>query len=280
MMASSRTWVWTWRKAGAPSSPELAERAGRDDDPVADPADLDQDLAGAVPASVTGRGRRPAASRSSAARAPRSPAPCGSARRPRKPAARQVADGQGQGVGPVGRAGRLGQAEQDLDHALHLLLGRRAVAGDGLLDLVGAVLRPPGMPASAAAARASPLAWPTDMAVRALTWNSTRSTTTTSGRSSAISSAQVGQQHAQPGAESGRRRGVVRWPAATARSWPPSRDHRAVAAPGQPGIDAEGEHPFDASSRRSMAVVDARRRRAAGRQVRRSGMSTTAGRSG
>ena len=40
-------------------------------------------------------------------------------------------------------------------------------------------------PASAAATRASPLAWPTDMAVLTLTWKKTRSTATTSGASSA-----------------------------------------------------------------------------------------------
>ena len=38
------------------------------------------------------------------------------------------------------------------------------------------------MPARAAAASASPLACPTDIAVRALTWNSTRSTATAHGR--------------------------------------------------------------------------------------------------
>ena len=42
-------------------------------------------------------------------------------------------------------------------------------------------------PPSAATSRASPLAWPTDMAVLALTWKKTRSTTTAAGRSSCTS---------------------------------------------------------------------------------------------
>ncbi len=40
-------------------------------------------------------------------------------------------------------------------------------------------------PASAAATRATPAAWPVAMAVRAFTWKKTRSTTTASGRNSA-----------------------------------------------------------------------------------------------
>ncbi len=42
-------------------------------------------------------------------------------------------------------------------------------------------------PAATASAMATPAAWATGMAVRALTWNSTRSTATTSGRCSASS---------------------------------------------------------------------------------------------
>ncbi len=38
-----------------------------------------------------------------------------------------------------------------------------------------------GIPARAAVASASPLAWPTDIAVRTLTWNRTRSTATADG---------------------------------------------------------------------------------------------------
>jgi len=40
------------------------------------------------------------------------------------------------------------------------------------------------MPRRAATTSATPLAWPTDMAVRALFWNSTRSTATAEGPSS------------------------------------------------------------------------------------------------
>ena len=70
-------------------------------------------------------------------------------------------------------------------------------------------------PAPAAAASASPLAWPTDMAVRTLVWKNTRSTTTASGwnsssrawRSAASEARRVG---------SGSVVGVVMTPADTA----------------------------------------------------------------
>jgi len=45
-----------------------------------------------------------------------------------------VADGDGEGVGGVGRLGRLVEIEQAGNHELHLLLGGEAVADDGALD--------------------------------------------------------------------------------------------------------------------------------------------------
>ena len=45
----------------------------------------------------------------------------------------------------------------------------------------------PGCPARPASASASPLAWPTDIAVRVFTWNSTRSTASATGGNSTIS---------------------------------------------------------------------------------------------
>lgn len=50
------------------------------------------------------------------------------------------AEGDGDGVGHVGRRGRLGETEQGLHAALHLLLARVAVAGEELLDRVGSEL--------------------------------------------------------------------------------------------------------------------------------------------
>jgi hypothetical protein len=45
-----------------------------------------------------------------------------------------VADGDSESVGGVGRLGRAVEREQAGDHELHLLLGGEAVAGDGGLD--------------------------------------------------------------------------------------------------------------------------------------------------
>ena len=149
--------------------------AGGHGDPVADAADLDEHLAAAVRSSRVPRSE-PIILGSSGGR--RDPCPQGQHG--------EVAQRQRQGVGDVGRPRRLGQAEQGCDHALHLFLGRRALAGDGLLDLVRRVLGDlAARPAAAASAR--PLAWPTDMAVRALVWKKTRSTATASGFSSATS---------------------------------------------------------------------------------------------
>ncbi len=47
----------------------------------------------------------------------------------------EVAEGDGQGVGGVGRGRDLGQAEQRLDHVADLLLGRAPRPGHRLLDL-------------------------------------------------------------------------------------------------------------------------------------------------
>ena len=53
----------------------------------------------------------------------------------------QVTDGQGQGVGHVGRARWCGQTQDVGHHALHLILGGGPIPDQGLLDLVGGVLR-------------------------------------------------------------------------------------------------------------------------------------------
>ncbi len=76
-----------------------------------------------------------------------------------------------------------------------------------------------GMPASAAVARAKPLAWPTDIAVRALVWKSTRSTTTTSGESLAKSSRNSRNSSARRSAR-GFDVGVVSTPDTTATGFP------------------------------------------------------------
>ena len=105
--------------------------AGRDRDPVADAAHLDQHLAGAPRSSSVPRSD------------PITGAPRGGGD-PREPGGvGEVAQGEGGGVGGVGRPGRLVEAEQRLHHALHLLLVGAALAGDGLLDLVGRVLARP-----------------------------------------------------------------------------------------------------------------------------------------
>ena len=53
---------------------------------------------------------------------------------------RQVAQRQRRGVGGVGGLRQRTEPEASLDHPLHLLLGRRTPAGDGVLDLVRRVL--------------------------------------------------------------------------------------------------------------------------------------------
>ena len=124
-------------EGGLPGSADLAEGARRHQHPVADPADLEQDLGGLTASAPTGRGRRPAGTRSW-----RRP----SRWRRRPPATRPRTDGRwpgpGRRPGPAAGAARPGRAGPD--HALHLLLGGRAVAGDRQLDLVRAVLRRPG----------------------------------------------------------------------------------------------------------------------------------------
>ena len=51
-----------------------------------------------------------------------------------------MADRHGQRIGGVVRRRRLGEAEQQLDHLLHLVLLGAAVADDGALHLGGRVL--------------------------------------------------------------------------------------------------------------------------------------------
>ncbi len=59
---------------------------------------------------------------------------------PRQGSIGQVAQGQGQGVGPVRWGGLFRQVEQDLHHALDLFFTGIPPSGDGLLHLVRAVL--------------------------------------------------------------------------------------------------------------------------------------------
>ncbi len=168
---------------------DLAQGARRHQHPVADAAHLEQNLGGLAappdpvqdhPSQRTDHG----VPFPLAAVAARSPAP------DRWQTARARASARS-----AGRGGCV-QAEQHLHHALHLLLGRRAVTGDGELDLVGAVLRRPDIRPGRPPPAPVRCAWPTDIAVRALTWNRTRSTTTTSGRRSA--SNRVRSSHSAP----------------------------------------------------------------------------------
>ena len=79
-----------------------------------------------------------------------------------------------------------------------------------------------GTPARAAATSASPLAWPTLIAVRALFWNSTRSTETADGAYSATSAVSSSASAASRSG-SGRAGSVRITPHASARMRPRSR---------------------------------------------------------
>jgi hypothetical protein len=80
----------------------------------------------------------------------------------------QVADRHRERVGGVVRRGRFRQTEQQLDHLLHLMFFRPAVADHGPLDL-GRVYSTTSQPASTAARIATPRAWPSFSALRAFT---------------------------------------------------------------------------------------------------------------
>jgi hypothetical protein len=95
-----------------------------------------------------------------------------------------VAERERGGVGGVGGPRGVATAEPGLHHLLHLLLVGAAPAGDGVLDLVGCVLDDVAARVQAASANARPLAWPTLIAVRTLTWKNTCSTATASGSNS------------------------------------------------------------------------------------------------
>ena len=213
---------------------ELGQRPRRHDDVVADAADLEQHVA-VEPALEHRAAQRADHGRPSWRRAATAATPLAHRRH------RQVAQGQRGGVGGVGRPRRAGQAEAGLDHLLHLLLGRAAPAGDGVLHLVRACTGRPRSRRAAASARASPLAWPTLIAVRTLTWKKTCSTATASGRNSAISAASSPRSAARR-CGSGSAAGVRMTPSGDGRGLgrAPAVDH-GVAAPGQPGVDAE--HP-------------------------------------
>ena len=100
----------------------------------------------------------------------------------------QVADRHGQGIGGVVRRRRLRQAEQQLDHLLHLVLLGPAVAHDRALDLGGRVLDD-GQPASTAASIATPRACPSFSALRTFAAWKRFSIATQSGRHEASSAA-------------------------------------------------------------------------------------------
>ena len=74
-----------------------------------------------------------------------------------------------------GRGSSLHRKHQ-LDHALDLVLGRPAVAGDRELDLVCGRTRSTGNPCCAATSRTTPRAWPTAMAVCTFLLKKSRST--------------------------------------------------------------------------------------------------------
>ena len=67
-----------------------------------------------------------------------------------------------------------------------------------------------------------PLAWPTAMAVRTLTWKNTRSTATTAGSSSAMQGPDPDLQVGQPLRAAGRPVSVRSTPKATARGVRPT----------------------------------------------------------
>ena len=65
-----------------------------------------------------------------------------------------------------------------------------------------------GMPSRAAATSASPLAWPTEIAVRAFDWNSTRSTASARGRELGDQVIELAGERCEPFRERHRRIGA------------------------------------------------------------------------
>ena len=112
----------------APRAADPGEGASRHQRPDSRPPRLPAAPRRPGPAGPPGPGRTPAVNRSQ-------PGLRGSAERPGaawagsrgpEPGPGQVADGQGQGVGPVRRTGGLRQLQQDLHHALHLVLASQS----------------------------------------------------------------------------------------------------------------------------------------------------------
>ena len=132
----------------------------------------------------------------------------------------------------VGRARQLTQVEEPRHHLLYLFLAGTAVAGDRELHLVGAVFTT-GMRSRPAIMSASPLAWPTDIAVRVFTWNSTRSTAIATGRISATNESSSAASVASRSG-SGRRRGPDHAAGGGHESGPVA-PHRAVTQHETPG---------------------------------------------
>ncbi len=101
----------------------------------------------------------------------------------------------------------------------------------------------------AATTRATPAACPVAMAVWALTWKNTRSTTTASGRNSSTSAANSWKRvPRRPGSGTTRVRGDH--PAGRGGQSTRPAGHHAVAAARQARIDAQDEHAFDTSAGR------------------------------
>ncbi len=175
-MASSRTWVWTCKVTSAPGSPVETSRGTGTRHPVPDPLHVDEQLA----LAPSGRSAVRAATRS---RSP--PAAAGRGDGLPQGLRRQVADGQGQGVGDVGgaRAARPDPAGRRPCSAPAPWWHRRSRPRPA--SPRSRCTGPPRSPPRPPPPGRRPPAWPVAMAVRTLVWKKTRSTTTASGRISA-----------------------------------------------------------------------------------------------
>ena len=93
-----------------------------------------------------------------------------------------MAQRQRRRVGGIGRLRQRGQSEPYLHHLLHLHPCRPRPSRRRHPSPGSACTAPPRIRRCAASASASPLAWPTLIAVRTLTWKNTCSTATACGR--------------------------------------------------------------------------------------------------
>ena len=178
MIAPSRTWVWIESPTTRAERGRAARRCGRRRRPRSRRRARRR-------VAVRVRPRRPRrapprASRSSRADHEHAALPI---RRVRATGRGEVAEREGERVGGVG----------GLRHAREAQAGARPSLAPGLCRAAPypatasftsfEVYSTTGQPCSAATSSATPLAWPTHIAVRAFVWKKTRSTTTTSGRS-------------------------------------------------------------------------------------------------